>query len=241
VKKYWLLIALLFVPVQQAQGQALLILLFGDKLSTEKFQMGINAIASASNLTGDVDASTRISWGFGALGEVNLGDPWYLQFDLTLKTPGGASDVAGATPGTPELDTLFNDYAGSLNTSYITLPVWLKRRAGSFKFGVGGQVGYLTGANEFYSGQTALSNDFTLTKNVTGLLNRWDAGVTAIADYYFDSENKMRSLRISLKYYYGLTDILKDNPGDKVTNSVFLLSLGIPVGGGGNNSDESDS
>ena len=41
----------------------------------------------------------------------------------------------------------------------------------------------------------------------------------------------MKSMRVSLKYYYGLTDILKDNPGDAVNNSIFLLSFGIPVGG----------
>ena len=47
----------------------------------------------------------------------------------------------------------------------------------------------------------------------------------------------MRSMRLGLKYYVGLTDIIKDNPGDSVTNSIFLLSLGIPVGG----SDDAES
>ena len=42
----------------------------------------------------------------------------------------------------------------------------------------------------------------------------------------------MLSTRLGLKYYMGLTDIIKDNTGDAVTNSIFLLSLGIPIGGG---------
>ena len=61
-------------------------------------------------------------------------------------------------------------------------------------------------------------------------LNRWDAGVTGIIDYFFKPEKNMRSLRLSLTYYYGLTDMLKDNTGDAWNNSIFLLSIGIPVG-----------
>jgi len=39
-------------------------------------------------------------------------------------------------------------------------------------------------------------------------------------------------MRISLTYYYGLIDILKDNPGDAWNNSILMLSLAIPMGGG---------
>ena len=45
--KKMMLIFSLAVGCNVAQSQALLILLFGDKLSTETFQMGINASASA--------------------------------------------------------------------------------------------------------------------------------------------------------------------------------------------------
>jgi len=37
-----LTVLLSLASVNVAQGQALLVLLFGDKLSTEKFQLGIN-------------------------------------------------------------------------------------------------------------------------------------------------------------------------------------------------------
>ena len=41
----------------------------------------------------------------------------------------------------------------------------------------------------------------------------------------------MRSLRLSFNYYYGITDIVKDNTGDAIYNSIWLLTLNIPVGG----------
>jgi len=52
---------LLAGSAQAAQSQALLIILFGDKLSTEKFQMGINADITFSGVNGLNDASTRLS------------------------------------------------------------------------------------------------------------------------------------------------------------------------------------
>ena len=109
----------------------------------------------------------------------------------------------------------------------------IKDTTGKFGFGLGPQIGYLTGATDYYKGSTRVGNQFTLEKGVTGLHNRWDAGATVFLDYIFKPEKKMKSLRLGLKYYIGLTDIIKDNTGDSVSNSTFLLSLGIPVGGSG--------
>ena len=47
-------------------------------------------------------------------------------------------------------------------------------------------------------------------------------------------------MRLSLTYYFGLTDILKDNSGDSWNNSIFLFSLAIPIGGGGSEEAEEE-
>lgn len=80
--------------------------------------------------------------------------------------------------------------------------------------GAGAQIGYLTSADDTYEAITPLSNDLTVVSDIKSELNSWDAGVTGIVDYYFDITKKMKSMRLSLTYYYGLTDILKDNTGD---------------------------
>ena len=231
MKKYLLIFLFLFSFNQTAHSQALLIILFGDKLSTETFQMGINASLSASDLIGIDNTKYRISWAFGAFGEIRFSDSWFLHIDLTLKTPGGAKNVPPFTDVLPVVDSLFTDVNVTHTFNYVTLPVYIKYATGSFKFGLGGQLGYLTSATDVYKGLTILGDDFSMNRDVAEYHNHWDAGVTAMVDYFFKPEEKMRSLRLSLKYYYGLTDIIKDNPGDVVNNSIFLLSLGIPVGG----------
>ncbi len=231
MKKILLTLIVAFSLHTTSNAQALLILLFGDKLSTETFQMGINASLSASNINGLDNTDYRISWAFGAFGEVKFTDDWYLHFNLTAKTPGGAKNVEPFEDILPVIDTLTSDIQITRALNYITLPVFIKYRLGPVKLGVGAQLGYLTSAGDIYEGFTFLGDDLSMERNIRDKLNLWDAGVTGIIDYFFKPEKNMRSLRLSLTYYYGLTDILKDNTGDAWNNSIFLLSIAIPVGG----------
>jgi hypothetical protein len=223
--------AITFLWTSIASGQALLIILFGDQLSTETFQMGINASGSASTLNGLSEGSYRYDWAFGAFGEVKFTDKWYLHFDLTIKTPAGANDVEPFMDPLEVTDSLFSGLNVSRKINYITLPVYIKYAVGSFKFGLGGQLGYMTSATDVYSGSTLLEDDFTMDRNVMDNFTRWDAGLTGMVDFFFKPEEGMRSLRLSLSYYYGMLDIMKENNGSSVNNSIFLLSLAIPVGG----------
>jgi hypothetical protein len=214
-----------------SNAQAILMLLFGDKLSTETFQMGINVAGTASDIAGLSDTKLRYSWAFGAFGELKFSDEWFLHFNLTIKTPGGAKNVDPFNEIIPEVDTLTRDITVKRTLNYITLPVFIKYSLRQFKFGLGAQVGYLTSASDVYEGYTFLGDELTMERNVRDKLNLWDAGVAGIIDFFFKPEANMRSMRISLTYYYGLTDILKDNPGDPWNNSILMLSLAIPMGG----------
>lgn len=234
MKKIIIIIFLLTTILSNvSQGQALLMLLFGDKLSTEKFQMGINASGTYSNLIGLDNGDYRLDWAFGAFGEIKFSEKWFLHFNLTVKTPAGAKGVAPFTEVIPEFESLFTDYSITRKFNYITLPVMVKYKIGPVKAGIGAQIGYLTSAKDIYTGNTIYEDDFTMERDVTQYHNDWDAGLSAIIDYYFKPEKNMLSMRLGLKYYYGLTDIMKDNTGDAISHSIFMLTLGIPVGGSG--------
>lgn len=232
MKKIFLLIFFnFFLFTGISNGQALLILLFGDDLSTETLQVGINASASASTLSGLSSSEYRYDWAFGAFGEIKLTDDWFLHFTLTIKTPAGAKNVEPFMDPLEVTDSLFTGLNVERKINYLTIPVFIKYATGHFKFGLGGQIGYMTSATDVYSGSTVIGDDFTMDRNVVDYFDRWDAGLTGMVDYFFKPDMKMKSLRLTLSYYYGFIDILKDNPGSAVNNSIFLLSLGIPVGG----------
>ncbi|MCK5454560.1 MAG: PorT family protein, partial [Calditrichia bacterium] len=193
-KLIWI-ISCLLISINVANAQALLILLFGDKLSTEKFQMGINADLSYSNLNGLDGTKYRLDWAFGAFGEIRLNDHWSLQPEITVKTPAGAKEIPGLTPGVPILDSLFNGVSVTRKMNYLTVPIYVKYKTGKFGFALGPQIGYLTGATDHYEGSTILGDQFTLQKGVTGQHNRWDAGATVLLDFIFKPQKKMRSMR----------------------------------------------
>jgi hypothetical protein len=233
MKRTILIFFILCSSIQVANAQALLIILFGDKLSTENFQAGINASLSASNFTGLDNTNYRISWAFGAFFEIKLNDQWSLQPELTIKTPGGARDMPPDFYLDDEvIDTLFNDVTVTTSMNYVTIPIYIKYTTGHWGFGLGPQFGYLTSATDNYSGGTLFGDDFNLDRKVKDNYNSWDVGTTFMVDYLFSPDKRMLSTRLTLKYYLGLTDVFKDNPGSAVTNSLFLLSLGIPIGGG---------
>jgi hypothetical protein len=218
-------------PIQQAQGQVLLAILFGDKLSTENFQLGIKLDAAFTNLSEVEGAAYRRGWAFGAFGEINLSDKWSLQPELSMTAPGGAQEFLGSPPGDPELDEVFEDVLVTRKMAYTNLSFLVKYKAGRFGIGFGPQMGYLRKAEDVYEGKATGVGDFTLTKNVIDDHGRFDFGLTANIEYFLSPEKKMLSPRIHITPYFGLKDTLEDNSGNAVKNFSIQVGLGIPVGG----------
>jgi hypothetical protein len=230
-------LVLLIGTSSAASGQALLVLLFGDKLSTEKFQIGINAAVNWSGQSGLSDGSTRFSWSFGAYGEVKLSEHWRLQPEITLKTPAGAEGLFAGEAGNPfELtgdslvDAAITSGRVERNLNYISVPVVAKYMLGPLGIGAGGYVAFLTGGSDELTSDV-LQGALRLKESVTSELNTVDAGLVATLEYSLKPEKQMRSIKIAAKLYWGLTNTVKDNPGSAVQNRVLFVGLGIPVGG----------
>ncbi len=88
-------------------SQILLVILFGDKLSSESLQVGIKLDRAFTSLTDLEGADVRSGWAFGAFVEIPLGETWGVQPELTLTTPGGAQTFVGDPTGNPTLDGVF--------------------------------------------------------------------------------------------------------------------------------------
>jgi hypothetical protein len=231
LRKIVLMTVLVVAMAGTAHSQALLILLFGDKLSTEKVQVGINFMGTLSNIKGIDDTKMRPSWAFGAFCEIKLADSWTLQPELIVKTPGGAKNIPFTTTGDPSADSLIGEGEKSRTFNYLTVPIFVKYRTRSIGIYAGPQFGYLTSAKDVHTGTTVHGNAFTVEQDVKEYLNKWDAGIGGGFEYSFKPEEKMRSMRLGLRFYWGLVDMVKDNPGDAQTNYSLIITVGIPIGG----------
>ncbi len=235
-KKAWALRLLLpgllvAAPGGSAQGQVLLAILFGDKLSTETFQLGIKLDRAFTGLSEVEGADMRSGWAFGAFGEIKLNDSWAFQPELSMTAPGGAKEFLGDPPGDPQWDQTFQNVLVTRKMSYTNLSFLLKYKTGRFGLSAGPQVGYLRKAEDVYEARATGVGDLVLTKNVVGDHNRWDFGVTGTLEFYLSPEKEMKSARIHVTPYYGLLDTLSDNPGEAVRNLGVQVGIGMAVGG----------
>jgi hypothetical protein len=213
-----------------ANGQVLLGILFGDKLASEKFHIGLTAGANVSTISGVDDNKSKVGLVLGLLGEWKLGKRLYLQPELLPFYYAGAKNMPpGGLDDIPELEPEVRDKSRQTNLKYFEIPILFKYALGNgqWHLGAGPQIGFLLSAQDVYNG--VISNEITIKADRKDILNSTDAGVTFVLEYKV-GQNPF-AMGVTARYYLGLTDILKDNAGDALYNRVFTLGITMAMGG----------
>jgi Outer membrane protein beta-barrel domain len=219
------------LPFHPASAQALLVLLFGDKFASENVQGGIKFDVVASNLYGLSGAARLRSWDLGGFLEVKLSNQLSIQPEFTFKSPAGAKNLPFVATGVPSVDSAFaaaGDVSVARTLGYITFPVLIKLKAGRFAFGIGPQLGYVVRAEDRYTGTVAREDDLSYTVGLWSRVNRWDTGVTAMAEFALAPTLGLQSMRIRALWYHAFNDALSDAPG---ANESLGIGFGLPIGG----------
>jgi hypothetical protein len=212
-----------------SQGQVLLGILFGDKLSSERFHIGLTVGPNLANLSGIDGTSIKPGIVLGLLGEWRVSEHLFLQPELLPFYQVGARDWPRRELQ-PPLDSIASDQSGARKLSYFEVPVMLKYGLAQNRLhlGAGPQIGFLLGATD--EGQaTVAGGRVTVESDLEDDLSSTDAGIVFAAEYKLAPDPFATSLGV--RYYLGLTDILKDNPGDAVYNRVFTIVASIAMGG----------
>ena len=228
---------LIVLAPRPANTQVLLGILFGDKLSTEKFHIGVDVGLNLSNLSGIDGTGVKAGLLFGLLGEWRFAEHFYLQPELLPFYKVGANDLPPGGLDVQPLDSLATDKSASRRMNYFAIPVIIKYGVMEDKLhlGLGPQVGFLTGASDKFEG--VVQNTITVTEDIKDSLNSTDAGIVFHAEYKFRGQF---GASVAARFYLGLTDTIKDNPGDAVYNRVFSVLASIPIGGDPTEKEEPD-
>ncbi len=224
------LLALLLIAgaVQPARGQVLISLLLGDKVSSERFHLEFNVGANLADLKGIDDTKLKPGFMLAIGGEWRFAGDFFLQPELMPFYFAGAKDMpTGGLDIPPPLDTLVSNQTAERTLKYFAIPVLIKYGAlgRQLHVGVGPQIAFLTSATDKFQG--VINNQITVEEDIEDGLNSTDAGVV------FNLSYKMRpsyGTGINLRYYLGLTDIIKDNPGEAVYNRVLSIFLSVAIG-----------
>ena len=214
--------------VNMANAQVLIAILFGDKLSSEKFELGIRLAGNFAGLTNITDSKTRRGLGFGLYGTIKMNEKFSLQPELLFRSPMGAKGISPVLTGDPNLDPLIVDADVTTQLTYISIPVLAKY---SFRenvsFGIGPQFGILTGAENKYVAEVFEADNLVFKDDVKSQFQSFDFGLVFNLEFKLQ---KKKGINVNLRYYLGLTDAIKNNPGDAVKNSVIQIAVGIPMG-----------
>jgi len=151
MKKFALFIILLTCAASLAHSQVLIALLVGDKLNSDKFELGVNLVGNWQNFTGMEGTKNRFSLGFGIYGTMKLSEKLSIQPELLFKDPRGAANVSPDVFGNANLDPLLANATVSAKLAYVSIPVLIKYSVTpQLSLGFGPQIGILTSAKKVY-------------------------------------------------------------------------------------------
>src|SRR5690554_2275250 len=181
-------------------------------LAQQQVKFGPKAGVNLANLSGMDDTDMKIGFHVGAVAEIKFNDKFSLQPELLYSAQGTKIDMSMDIPMIGKLE-----FESKTNLDYINIPIMAKYYfVEGFSVEVGPQVSFLIKAEE-----KAKSDGESETLDIKDGLNSIDFGLGFGLAY-----DLPQGLFINARYNLGLTDIVKDNNGDAVKNSVIQVEIG---------------
>ena len=213
----------------QAHSQAaILALLFGDKVASERFNISMEiggSLATYSNL--DNVERPRMGINFGIAGNIKLSENLFLsQHAYFLARRSMQIDPFSLNTGEAQIDDQFKEVSGQLNLNYIDLPLILAYQTNNkkFRFGLGPQLSILQNATGIYEGANG-----NFHQDVTSSLTALDYGIMTDFAYILGKAHEGKGIHIHARYYYGLPDAIKKSISASENQiSFFSIHISLP-------------
>jgi len=233
-----LLLTVLFVAITfSGMSQAMWIMIFGDKLSNDKMQSGVSVSLAYVDMLGLDDAQPMMNWAIGGFSEIKISKKdLFFAFDFTFKSPLGASNLNRYFPDAISDTSVLTTQNITMDNVSMSLPLYLKYKTKFLGFGAGPQMSYVYKSKLEYKAKTTDGKRILIKDDGKELIHRFDVGAFVMAEVYFTPAHPKTSMRLSLRYYYGFLEPLKNQTG--VHNSVLMATFGIPIGGKSKVKDE---
>jgi hypothetical protein len=223
---------LVIFSIQAAHSQVLISLLLGDKLNSEKLKFGLDGGVNWSNITNLDPSMYKAHFNLGFYFDFLLKENtrWYLHTGVLVKSTMGPQGLNPYTIGNPELDSLFVGGKMSRKISYFNVPILARYQfKNRLYLEAGPNLGLRYKAYDIFYADVKDKSDLTYELDVRDQYTRIDAGVMAGIGFQV---LKGTGYNFGMRYYYGLTEIMKENTGDPQRNSTFYLYFSMPVGAG---------
>lgn len=229
-KRLALLVLFSALTIATSYGQAaLIVLILGDKVATEEFHLSIDGAINLSDFTG-IDGSKMgggVNFGLGT--HIKLGEKWHLKPEFKPLSRKKATSINPITAVPGELTS--TDSKVTLN--YIDIPVLLQYNVTpQLYFSAGPQVSFLTGANQFTTGDLEEGRESIIKIDTKSFFNSVDFSFPVEAGYTVHLATKRSSSTMDInifgRYEYGFLDVFKDPEDGSSKISMFQIGLSMP-------------
>jgi hypothetical protein len=218
-------------------SQVIISLLFGEKLNTNQLEFGIVVTPVWTDIS-DIEGKRRNGLDLGIYFNIHPDRKFFFHIEGVAKGAFGVKSLEPYPLGNDSLNDLFASGAVERKIKAFSLPV-LGRYAITPKFFVeaGIQPDMMLKSKDIFRSKVN-DNELEYTVNISEQITLLDIGVDGGVFYKFSKEK--RSMGIGLRYFQGLTDIMKSTHGNQV-NSAWQLNVTIPIGAGKVNANNNNT
>ena len=229
MKKLVITLAILciYTPIH---SQVLIALVFGEKLQSETLTFGLNITPTFSTIS-NLNGNTMRGLGLGLYFDIKLSENFFLHPEALPKSSLGTEELPPYPTGIDSLDNFFSNGSVQRDVRAISLPLLCKYRITGLLFAeLGPQIDWILKVKDIY--ETDVNGDkASYTTEVSDQFTRFDLGIAAGLHYKL---KKDKGMGLGLRYFFGVTDIMKAQQGNQV-NQALYLNIMIPVGTGKSN------
>jgi len=226
ITKLVLIVGLFFMSIIRIQAQAaLLALIFGDKVATEKFHLSIDAGLNFSSMPGLKSQQTMHAVYFGLGTFIKLDDQWAITPEFKPLSPRGAKNVLPVR----DYSSVLTNVSYDLELNYIDVPVLAQYKlTPELFFSAGPQFSFLTSAKQLASGKLPLGSTVDITEKMNSNFNSFYLSIPLEIGYSLSSARSGKGVDVKLRYDIGLSEMIAASNYGSTKGSTIQLFLSFP-------------
>jgi len=230
VRIYILTLILLICITPMVKGQAaILALIFGDKIASEKFNLSLE-IGGGNNMYSGLTDDTRapINTFFGLGLNFKMTEHIYFTPAVYFVAKNQAQlNALNLESGNPNLDAQFVGVKTHIQTNYTDLPLLFSYQTNSekWRFGLGAQLSFRGKVNATFE-----NNEGEFIQDYKSYTESFNWGPIAEIDYILPKIRKGKGLILRLRYFHGMNNVFNQNfaGGTEVKFRGLQFMLGLP-------------
>jgi len=223
-KSYLITLFILSTTVMNAQA-ALLALLFGDKIATEKFHISVDAGMNFSSMPGleKQSGSNGLYFGLGTF--IKLNDKWTFTPEIKPLSPRGAKDVLPLN----DYSSMLTDVKYDIKLNYVDVPLLVQYKVTpKFFVSAGPQISFLTSAKQISTGNLPSGSTVEIEEKMKSNFESVYFLVPLEVGYSFAKAHKGKGVDVKLRYDIGVSEMIKNTSYGSTQGSTIQLFLSFP-------------